>query len=271
MRFFRRYGREILNDVRLRGRVATVKADLNAYFGLTDIRLRRRGLHGRDNIYLVSSGDNIHGVLRLNNPHKKRPPLPDHMPYRVLGDGRMRIAREWESYSTAAMRNLSPRPLWRAEDAILCEYLPCGTLKAEFEENPDQAWTILLRAARALKQLHDTGLVHMDACLQNMLTDAGGKIFFIDFEYVPAPGLPPAAQRVYDHLRLVETTWKFIPDGKKGDFGGWLAFLSSSLDGDMRRTGLTRLAPALPRILADPALSSQIASLFPAEAGMAVV
>ncbi len=249
-RLLKRLYREWQGDRALGPRIAEVKAELQKQYG--PIQLKRQGLHGRDNIYMVMRGRERIGILRLVNPHKKRKPLPVDLPYAAPPDTAKKIEREWSAYATGALNGLTPKPLWRTSDAILCEYLPYKTLLTELDKNPEQAWNILCRASKALQTLHRAGLVHMDSCLQNMLGDQQGKIWFIDFEYMPAAHIPAPAQRVYDHLRLVETAWKFIPEDKRNDYAGWVDVFSGSLDQEMRGVSLAPLMPALPRSMAAP-------------------
>lgn len=263
MRIVRRWGQQLKSDILLRKRVAEVKSALQEKLGLSaKPRLTRRGLHEHDNIYLVTSRGKTLGILRLANPHKKRKPLPTGMPNAALLDTAKRIEHEWTAYKKGSEAGLTPKPLWHAADALMCEYLPGRPLIAQIEKAPDKAWEILLRAARAVQKLHAAGLVHMDCCPQNMIGDALGNVYFIDFEYVPASNVPPPAQRVYDHLRLIETAWKFIPDGKKAEFGPWLEYFSGCLDDEMRHVKLKLLSPALPRILAAKDFSAALRLAF---------
>ncbi|MCK5518968.1 MAG: hypothetical protein KAI61_06095, partial [Alphaproteobacteria bacterium] len=85
---------------------------------------------------------------------------------------------------------------------------------------------------------------------------------FIDFEYMPAPNILPPAQRVYDHLRLIEAAWKFIPEDKKADFGVWLDYFTSCLDDEMRQVDLSLIERDLSRVLEEKELGTRIRQLF---------
>ena len=258
----KRWWKRLLSDIRVRKRVEAIAGELQRHFGIPYKPLMiRSGGDGIDNIYFASYADEILGVLRLSEPGKKSKTLPPDRPYAVM-DAEKRIDYEWAMYTKGAAHGLTPRPLWRTHDALLCEHLPCKKLQTVLEKEPDEAWNILCRAARAVQQLHEAGITHMDVCLQNMLADARGRIYFIDFEYMPALHVPPSAQRVYDHLRLVEAAWKFIPEDKESGFGAWLDYFSSCMDDEMRQVDLSLLERDLTRLLAAPVLGARIRSLF---------
>ena len=89
----------------------------------------------------------------------------------------------------------------------------------------------------------------MDVSLANMLEDKEtGNIYFIDFEYSPARNINSATQRIYDHLRLVESAWKFIPKEDRTNSGLWEEIFYQCTKSDLPLADLTRLKPALSRI-----------------------
>jgi predicted Ser/Thr protein kinase len=258
----RRWWQKLSGSIRPSRRAAGVAEELRRDLNLPGIPLlTRRGGDGTDNIYLVSCAGKTIGVLRLADPSRKGRAPPAGRPYAAM-ETEKRIAYEWTMYAKGAESGLTPKPLWRAPDALLCEYLPGQKLHAALEKDPAAAWDILCRAARAVELLHKAGITHMDVSLHNMQADGEGHIYFIDFEYAPAPHVPPPAQRVYDHLRLIESTWKFIPDSKKADFGVWLDYFSGCLDDEMRQVKLKTLEPSLKRVLAAPALGDKLRQLF---------
>lgn len=251
MRHLKRWWRGFCGERLNSPRRTEIAEELRQSFGLEHPpRLHLRGSRGHDGTYLV---ENI-GILRLANPHKNRPLPASDMPF-VLSQTPLRIDREWNAYGKCAPLGLTPKPLWRTHDALLCEYLPCRPLQAELARDPASAWEILLRASQAIHRLHQAGIVHMDMSLANILADdAAQKLTFIDFEYAPAPHISPAAARVYDHLRLLESTWKFIPPSLRADGGPWLDTVAGFFDSDMRRVHLDVLKPALGRICQAPEL-----------------
>ncbi len=198
------------------------------------------------------------GVARIVNPYKKRATPPADMPY-MVEPAPARLNREWMAYEKGAQGGLTPHPLWRQPDILMCEYLPFHPVMDLLQANPETSWALLEMGAKRISELHALGITHMDMSLGNILADqALTSLMFVDFEYAPAFHISPAAQRVYDHLRLVESAWKFIPESRRGDFAGWLAAFTGALEGDMRAVDLGLLRPALGRVLGDAALGPAI-------------
>jgi hypothetical protein len=251
--------RKFWSELAIGGRRREVARQLQEFLGLARPPIMASsGARGHDSNYLVADPKSIHGVLRLVNPHHKRPnPAPD-MPF-IFEKADARLEREWSAYARGAAAGLTPLPLWRAQDAIFCEYIPFRTLQGQLMESPERAWEILCRAAQAVQGLHAAGITHMDVCLANMLADPQlERIVFVDFEYSPAPHIDLSAQRVYDHLRLIDSTWKFIPEARRGDWDGWLKIFASAAAADISQANLTALAPALGRVLNAPVLGKKI-------------
>ncbi len=258
----KRWWKRVSSEILVQKRKTCVATKLQAHFNLPKApHMKRSGGDGTDNIYFVSHAGKTLGVLRLVSPDKKQKMPPSDRPHTVM-NAEKKINYEWAMYTKGAAHDLTPKPLWRTHDAILCGHLPCKKLQDTLIKKPDEAWYILCRAARAVSRLHNAGIIHMDVCLQNMLGDAQGNIYFIDFEYMPAAHIPPPAQRVYDHLRLIEAAWKFIPVDKKSGFGVWLDYFSGCLDDEMRRVNLSLLECDLSRMLKSKELGTRIRQLF---------
>lgn len=255
-RFLRRAMQQALNRKRLRQISIEVQADLNLKVSPQFVL---KGASGHDANYLVHAAGEPIGVLRLINSHARRALPPQHMPFHLLED-KERIHHEYQSYLNAG--TLSPAPLWHTHDALLCAYLPYPSLHEEMIQNPDNVWLILCRAARAINELHQTGLTHMDISLKNMLHDTKhDHIFFIDFEYAPAKEISIETQRVYDHLRLIESTWKFIPDKLRPESSEWFDLFGKVARDDLRKCSIERIKPALTRIFLDNNFTQRIESL----------
>lgn len=261
MRKIKRAWQRLRGEFLIRPRRAEIAGELQAHFRLSSPpQFVPSGSRGHDSGYTVRDEERILGMLRLVNPHKSRPDPAAGMPF-ILEDGPSRITREWQAYTRGASYNLTPKPLWRTYDALLCEYLPLRTMHAMLLEKPERAWELVTAAMKALHRLHQTGITHMDVSLANALADENlEKIYFIDFEYGPASGISPAQQRVYDHLRLLESTWKFTPDKNAAP---WIEALKHCLDGDMRRADLKPLTRALSRILSEPTLVTELRAFWP--------
>jgi hypothetical protein len=263
VRAAKRWVRAQFWEWRMRDRRHEVAAELQRELGVaTPLKLVERGNLGHDSNYNVFDGGTQIGVLRLVNPHKRRPLPPAEMPFRIAGPS-MRIKHEFEVYGLGAASGLTPTPLWKAPDALFCRYLPYRPLMT-WVKGADTIWPLLIEGSAALDRLHrETGLSHMDASLGNVIaSDDRSRHALVDFEYLPAEGVSFAEQRLYDHLRLVHSSWKFIKPDQRRDFGPWLDQLAGYADAGMRKASFLRIAPALENVLNDDAWRAALRELF---------
>lgn len=260
MRRIKRFVAHMQAEWAIRHRRAEIAKELQRHFNLVELpTLISGGSKGHDSAYQVKAGGQVIGMLRLLNNFKNRPIPVGNMPF-VLENGPARIEREFQAYSMATP--LTPKPLWRTEDALLCTYVPHRSLHTQMKRKPERVWEYIRAGAKALNELHQKDLTHMDASLANMLSDGQLHVTLIDFEYSPAPNINFATQRVYDHLRLVESTWKFIPGSLRDEFAPWIAEVMGYIGDEVQHVNLQQLEPALGRILAYQPLGPQIRRLF---------
>ena len=248
---------------RQRGRCQSLKHELQADLGFP-VDLRRGGSRGRDDVFFVVHRDDVIGVVRLVNPFLHGKPLPPHMPFQTIDDT-ARLEREWACYERGSHHGLTPAPLWRTHDAMLCSFIEGQRLSDKLAANPDSIWALMIEGTRSLYKLHGIGLTHMDASLANMLRPTAQlreSCVMIDFEYVPHNDLSKVQQQVYDYLRLLESTYKFIPADQRANCQDWIRVLEDCIDDEHRSASLAPLAPALGRILGDQALTEALAQVF---------
>ncbi len=219
---------------------------------------RHTGGRGRDVVCLVERDGRPAGVLRLAHPGAApSTPAAEGLPFVSLGAAD-KIEREWQAYSRGAPLGLTPRPLWRDAYALLCAYADARPLTLDAETGQGALLARAAGAAPHVARLHAAGITHMDMSLANILYDrAGHRHLFVDFEYGPAAGLTFGQQCLYDHLRLLESVWKFLTPEERGSaaaiWGG--AFLQNASQA-VRAADLAPLRPALGRVLAAPELRS---------------
>jgi hypothetical protein len=264
MRKIKRWLNRRRAERQLRPRCAEIIEDLWHHFDLpSPPHLTPGGALGHDSTFFVTDaeGGQPFAVLRLVNPYKTRVPPAGDQPF-ILEPPSARLDREWRAYTHGHPSGLTPKPLWRAPDALVCEYLPFRPLMDQIGKTPGASWDILAGAARRIGQLHAAGMTHMDMTLSNMLGNESGDAVFVDFEYAPAFHISPPLQRLYDHLRLVESAWKYLPPEEKGNFNPWLSVFSETLDDEMREGYLSLLTPALNRIFQDNRLAPAIMSII---------
>jgi len=260
VRALRVWARWRMAELRIGRRRAAVVAALEDQLG-RPCRLRPAGAVGQDSVYTVGDESGDFACLRLVNPYLTRGRVSADMPFRVLS-GPERIEREWHAYSEGAAHGLTPRPLWRAEDALACAFVPGERLARRISEHPERFWDSLEAATAALARLHGLGLTHMDASLANLIATPAGELVFVDFEYGPADGLSPEQQRALDHLRLVETSLALQP-GDPGDrWPAWLERLDRCTDEATRACELAPLEPALRATLAHDVLGPALRARF---------
>lgn len=263
MRKLKRWWRSRRAEAALKDRREAVRGLVEGVIG-SRVQLKERGNLGHDSNYDVFAGGRQVAVLRLVNPFKQRPTPPPGMPFQIE-DAQARLDHEYLALVRASQIGLSPAPLWRAEDAILCAYLPFHTLTSTVLKTPDRVWECLSQASATLDRLHrEVGMAHMDASLSNVLADAGHRTFaLVDFEYTPVAGVTFPEQRIYDHLRLLQATGKFIPDRLKGEHAPWFEQFGGYVDDEMRAAPLERIMPALNHVLGVPAYREAARRVLP--------
>jgi hypothetical protein len=250
VRALKRFYARIRGEIKIAPRRRSVARALQAHFGLPALPdLVLSGSRGHDSIYKASAEGRTIGMLRLVNPYRRRKTPAAEMPFVSVPENE-RAAREAAAYQAGAAAGLTPQPVWQDKDALCCAYLPLSPLHAVLTAQRDQAWRLVMATSAALKRLHALGVVHADASLANTLGDeALTQIVFVDFEYAPAPHISASAARLYDYLRLLESTWKFMPENLKAESAPWLAFIAelSAAEG-FSEADLTPLLPALPQL-----------------------
>jgi RIO-like serine/threonine protein kinase len=115
-----------------------------------------------------------------------------------------RLAHEWSAYAALSTQNLSPKPLWRTEAAIVCSYHPFARVAACLKADGAQVWQLLPRVCALVRAMHAMQIVHMDLNLGNILVDPqSDQMMLIDFEYAPVAGLSFADACRCDYLRVI--------------------------------------------------------------------
>ena len=260
MRGLTRFLRREYANRRMSGRKRQLVEQLSAHFD-RPVSLHRAGARGRDSVFLVKDARGTVGALRLCNPYLRRRPPSADMPFVTLSDGE-RLSREWRCYAEAGPAGITPTPLWRDEDALMCEFVAGPRLSDRLSQDPSSFWELLVRASRALGNLHALAITHMDASLANTI-DAGDGCRLIDFEYGPSAGIALEQQMAYDHLRLLESSIKFMPPGEQVRVDTWLETLVSIVPRQVRDADITPLAPAIARVLARRDIRHRLAAIFP--------
>jgi hypothetical protein len=189
----------------IRKRLQEITSELQIVFPqLRSIELSRRE-GGFDSIYfLEDAADERFGVMRLNNPSQVRTAVYPNLPRRAPSPTE-RIDREWDAYSLLAPLRLSPWPLWRSSDAVVCSHSPLPSLRTLMEEGKADLTQAFTAVFRAIRKMHEAGVVHLDLSPGNILVcPKTSHALLIDFEYVSRPGRTFDEDCRFDRSRLIE-------------------------------------------------------------------
>lgn len=211
-RFIKAYSAERNLKPRIKELTIQLQNDLNLK---TKPELKLAGYRGHDSNYLVKDASETIGVMRVLNPYKNRNTPSNDMPFQLV-PSENRLSHEFDIYKRGHVFNLTPKPLWQTQDAHMCSYLKGLSLFDVMKKDWSQFWRLAQTMTQAIAKLHEAGITHMDMSVYNILVT--GDIFdssaykFIDFEYKPAHNLSIDQQKTYDHLRVIESVWKFVPE-----------------------------------------------------------
>ena len=258
-RNWRRQWRRRQALTQLAPRIEELSGEISADFA-RPVTLESSGARGRDSIFIARDGPKALAVLRVINPFLKRKSVPTNMPYTV-GDAEARLTHEWDCYERCAALGIGPKPLWRTTDAIACEYIEGDRLSARLEVHVEDFWAMNIQVSRLLGTLHAHGIVHMDASLANTIAGQEG-LCLIDFEYEMAKHITPDQSRCYDHLRLIESGMKFVPDAIVNDCKRWIDSVRQCEPSAVLEASMGHLGPALPRVFAHRRLRTELAQCF---------
>jgi hypothetical protein len=125
---------------------------------------------GYDSIFYLERGADRIGVLRLNNPYKRRAPVWPGKPRSVLSP-RARLDREWEAYEKLAPVGLSPQNLWRTTDAMVCSFQTAPRLRVVLELRLVPLAEAFAATLEAVHRMHEQGVTHLDLTAGNILLD----------------------------------------------------------------------------------------------------
>lgn len=174
------------------------------------------GKGGYDEIYIATSGHSPVAMVRITStqkvPHDFINPENPAFPLRATE----RLNREWLAYTRLSRIDLSPRPIWRGEKAIACEYTDWPRVSAYLKKNKQNNPEVAVHLIAAIQQMHATGITHLDLNLGNILfRERECEIKFIDFEFGPANWLNFDQQKGVDYLRLIN---ELLNDRRGGEF-----------------------------------------------------
>tara|TARA_B100000749_G_scaffold259771_1_gene230751 strand:- start:2618 stop:3445 length:828 start_codon:yes stop_codon:yes gene_type:complete len=190
---------------KLAERCSELELELSAFIG-KNIKLQpAKTKGGYDEIYTVLQGGTCIAVLRVNSPYRaQKDPIGELDPYQAL-DGPDRLALEWTAYQRLNPIGLSPKPLWRTNDAIACSWFPWNRASEHLVNNRSDFWNTIEKIIPAIAQMHHHGVTHLDLNLGNVLLEPNcDGVALIDFEFGPKKWATLPQQQAFDFLKIID-------------------------------------------------------------------
>ena len=236
--------------------------ELNRLVELRSVGARR----SYDEVFYAVSGPDRLGVVRVNSPAKPGPSMPAGDSHLVVPLQTVdRLDREWGSYVALSPDGLSPKPLWRCEDAIACEWLAWSRM-SDLVRDPAAFWATAERVVPAVRRMHDAGVTHLDLNPGNVLLESGGDgVAFIDFEFAAADWAYTPLQQAYDYLRLTSECLRPRRGGRQltADPTRWTRLLAEAAPAAARSAKLILREKRLQRLAENEAVFAAVQAVFP--------
>ncbi|MGA1013858.1 MAG: lipopolysaccharide kinase InaA family protein [Limisphaerales bacterium] len=220
---------------------------------------------GYDQIYLAQSGKEIVAVVRVNNPHKvSTDPIGPEDPAIPLGNEE-RLNREWQAYETLSPHGLSPRPLWRCQDAIACSWLDWKRLSTQMTNPRLDPIAIQMSLFSSIRRMHDLGITHLDLNLGNFLIRPGAtQLAVIDFEFGPVNGIDSGQQMAFDYLKIIQDSLR--PRRGYGrlmpSLNDWMNLITQHIHPSASQASLPFVPRVLPRLYDHPEIVKSLRAIF---------
>ena len=207
------------------------------------VTLKPFGDGGNDSIYLARSSGEKLAVVRLHNPFKKDFFRMKGLRPRKPGAGKdpmKALNREWEAYRALAESGVTPRPVWRTDDATAVSHLPGIRMNAFLRSLPAESWLGPVSAAfRSLARIHELKRPHHDAKAANIIfDDSAGNAYFIDLDRLTAKNQPLAYQQTFDWLKLLASFLQIAPRGLRDDGAFWFEALDPHVPAALREVNV---------------------------------
>ena len=265
MRFLKRWVRRRRELAAIAPRCHQLENEIGSVLG-ESVRLVPAPMKGGyDEIFTVEGAKRL-GILRLNNSCKlQQDPVGPLDPGLPLGAAE-RIDREWNAYTALSPLGLSPTPLMRGPDFMVCSWLPWNRASRRLVADSGAIWPLLEATLPAIDSMHEIGLTHLDLNLGNILFDSGsGRICLIDFEFGPAPWVKEDQQMAFDYLRLIEDCTKPRRGGAtlKSDLPRLETMLHDTIAAETRSAGLDFVFAKLRRLARENEVCEVLRGVFP--------
>lgn len=262
----RRWNRRRNEIASVEPRRREIERELTEHCGHTVELVSVNALRSYDEVFFALRDGCKFAVVRVNSPIKQDPDEPvgrDHLVIPLRSS--QRLDREWTAYEQLAPLGLSPRPLWRCEDAIACEWLEWPRMSETIIRDREQFWPLMECIVPAIRRMHDGGVTHLDLNPGNLLIELETRnVAFIDFEFGAVDWINAAQQRAYDYLRLVSECLRRRRGGPQllSDTDRLIRLLEQSVDEATRGAELSLSVDRLRRLTEHPELRRKLGSVF---------
>lgn len=215
--------------------------------------------------FAVNSEDVPLAVVRLNKSCRpyKQCLKTYHLRQRLSAANRLR--HEWDTYQILSPYGLSPRPLWRTQDAVACAWLSWPTAGAVLKEYPECCWDVLERVLPRLEAMHRLGVIHLDPHLGNILLEPDSEqVAFIDFELAAVEGLSEESLKLFDYLLLINDAARLRRGGEYllQDLPRLISLLEATVPTDVKTADGPSL-PLLENLSRQPEFLEALQQVFP--------
>jgi len=223
---------------------------------LDNVQFKFASFGGADINYYVIKNNNKVGMLRLAIVDHKDTVLPI-----VRFIKKKRLDKEYTAYVIGSRKELTPRVLFKSDDALVCEYLHGERAFSILRKNKSEVWNILRFAITTYRELHDLGITHLDATLKNFVLEEG-RMKVIDFEYYPSKELSMETQKAYDYVRIIEHTLRIVPIKYQKNYGEFIIFLQKTIPNEVKNADFTLVKQWIKNIETFPIYTSLQKEIF---------
>lgn len=183
---------------------AQLQEALSAFLKQRCLLIPAKGKGGYDRLYYVDVDGQRIAMMRVRNPQADQALADAGDEIRRPLRAAERLEQEWNAYSVLSEKGLSPKPVWRTQEAIVSSYYPYARASELLKADANQVWALIPHLFRLVRAMHDEKIVHMDLNLGNVLIDpASCQAMAIDFEYAPARGLSFVQASLCDYCRVI--------------------------------------------------------------------
>ena len=123
---------------------------------------------------------------------------------------------------------MTPKLLYSCKECTVCEYIDGKSAYDLIKKDPRSGWKLLNEIFPIYQELHSQDVAHLDATLKNIFFDKKDNQFkLVDFEYYPNSTISIKQQKLYDYLKLLEYTLRFIPKEEQTNYSDFLPILDT--------------------------------------------